>query len=46
MTPDIDFNNDVSVVMLDPTMSIDSKFECKNPSYTDYYRITAFSDKE
>ena len=44
MTPDIDFSKDVSVVMLDPTMSIDPEFECKNPSYTEYYRVTAFSD--
>lgn len=44
MTPDIDFSKDVSVVMLDPTMSIDSEFECKDPSYTEYYRVTAFSD--
>ena len=44
MIPDIDFNKDVSIVMLDPTTSKDPKFECKNPSYTEYYRVTAFND--
>ncbi len=44
MTPDIDFSRDVSIVMLDPAMSIDAEFECKDPSYTEYYRVTAFSD--
>ena len=44
MIPDIDFDNDVSVVMLDPNLPIDSDFECKNESYTEYYRVTAFSD--
>ena len=44
MIPDIDFGKDVSIVMLNPTMSKDSEFECKNPSYTEYYRATAFND--
>ena len=44
MTPDIDFSKEVSVVMLDSTMSKDSEFECKNPSYTEYYHVTAFND--
>ena len=30
--------------MLDLIKPIDYEFECKNPSYTDYYRVNAFSD--
>ena len=45
MIPDvIDFSNDVSMVMLKPTMPTDKEFECKNPSYTEYYRVSAFDD--
>ena len=44
MIPDIDFSKDVSIVMLDSVKRTDSEFECKNPSYTEYYRVTAFSD--
>ena len=38
MIPDvIDFSNDVSMIMLKPTTPTDKEFECKNPSYTEYY---------
>ena len=46
MVPDIDFSKDVSIIMLAPTMSIDAEFECKNSSYTEYYRVDAFSDMQ
>ena len=32
------------MVMLKPTTPTDKEFECKNPSYTEYYRVSAFDD--
>ena len=40
----IDFSNDISMVMLKPTTPTDKEFECKNPSYTEYYRVSSFDD--
>ncbi len=42
----IDFDNDVSIVQLTSTDSIDKEFECKNSKYTEYYKVHAFNDME
>ncbi len=39
----IDYN-DVDIIQLMPTDSLDNDFECKNEEYAEHYRVHAFND--